>query len=109
MNPPVPDLRIRILRDDPPDPGGEFVLYWMIGQRRLSWNFALDRAVAWAAEMQRPLVILEALRLDYPWASVRHHRFVLDGMGDHLEETRRAPVLYYPFVEHEAGAGEGRR
>jgi hypothetical protein len=28
--------------------------------------------------MKKPLVVYEGLRLDYPWASERHHRFVLE-------------------------------
>jgi hypothetical protein len=37
------DLRVRVLRDGPVGDG--FVLYWMTGFRRLSWNPALDRAL----------------------------------------------------------------
>ena len=48
----------------------------MIASRRVTWNFALDRAVEWAEKLQKPLVILEALRCGYPWASDRMHRFV---------------------------------
>ena len=47
-------------------------------------SFALDRAVGWARELGKPLVILEALRVGYPWASDRLHRFVLDGMADNV-------------------------
>ena len=104
---PVPDLRIRTLSDREVRREGEFVLYWMIGQRRLHWNFALDRAVSRALELGRPLVILEALRIDYPWASPRHHRFVLDGMGDHRAALASGPVRYLAYVEPEKGAGKG--
>ena len=38
--------------------GADFVLYWMTATRRLSWNYALDRAVDWALELDLPLVIL---------------------------------------------------
>ncbi|HSM06394.1 MAG TPA: deoxyribodipyrimidine photo-lyase [Longimicrobiales bacterium] len=107
MRLPVPDLRIRTLADHDPDGDGEFVLYWMIGQRRLHWNFALDRAVSWALELDRPLVVLEALRIGYPWASARHHRFVLDGMGDHRAALASGLVRYLAYVEPEAGAGKG--
>ncbi|MEJ2540508.1 MAG: deoxyribodipyrimidine photolyase [Gemmatimonadota bacterium] len=103
----VPSLRIRSLSSAAPSGDGDFVLYWMIGQRRLRWNFALDRAVEWARELDRPLVILEALRIDYPWAAPRHHRFVLDGMGEHREELRDGRVRYLAYVEPEVGAGRG--
>ncbi|HSG48033.1 MAG TPA: hypothetical protein VLA43_09495 [Longimicrobiales bacterium] len=103
----IPPIRIRALNQRAVRPDGDFVLYWMVAQRRLGWNFALDRAVEHALELGRPLVILEALRCDYPWASVRHHRFVLDGMRDHAATAGEFPVRYLPYVEPERGAGKG--
>jgi deoxyribodipyrimidine photo-lyase len=85
---------------------GSYVLYWMTANRRLSHNFALDRAVEWARTLEQPLVILEALRCDYPWASGRVHRFVLDGMAEHHRRLAARGTLYYPYVE--AAPGEGR-
>ena len=79
----LPSIRLRRLNDAPVRANGDFVLYWMVANRRLDWNFALDRAVEHARSLGRPLVILEGLRVDYPWASHRHHRFVLDGMREH--------------------------
>ena len=100
----VPSIRVRTLRDEAVREG-EFVLYWMVAQRRLSWNFALDRALEHARELERPLVILEALRCDYSWASDRLHRFVLEGME---ENQRRAKgIFYYPYVERGKGEGKG--
>jgi deoxyribodipyrimidine photo-lyase len=84
-----------------------YVLYWMTAARRLSWNFALDRAVEIAAETRKPLVILEPLRCDYPWASARFHRFVLDGMEEHRAALAGTDVTYFPYVEPEVGAGRG--
>ena len=65
--------RIRSLNDAPFDPAGDYVLYWMVAARRLRWNFGLQRAVDLAHEFARPLLILEALRCDYPFASDRLH------------------------------------
>jgi len=84
-----------------------FVLYWMTSARRVEWNFALDRAIAHAEELGRPLVILEALRVGYRWASERFHRFVLEGMADNAARLRGSPVTYYPYVEPEKDAGKG--
>ena len=39
-------------------------------------------AIEQAAELVKPLVVLEPLRAGYPWASDRMHRFVIDGMAD---------------------------
>ncbi|UCC23921.1 MAG: hypothetical protein JSU98_09285 [Gemmatimonadales bacterium] len=103
----VPPLRLRALNRAPIRGDRSYVLYWMIGQRRIAWNFALDRAVERARALRRPLVILEALRCDYPWASLRHHRFALDGMRDHRKACAGLPVFHYPYVEPSPGAGRG--
>ncbi len=86
---------------------GDFVLYWMTASRRVEWSFALDRAVERARELDRPLVILEALRCGYRFASDRLHRFVLDGMAANARALRRAKVLYYPYLERRADEGKG--
>jgi deoxyribodipyrimidine photo-lyase len=86
---------------------GKFVLYWMVATRRLTWSFPLQRAVELARELGRPLVILEALRTGYPWASDRLHRFILDGMREHRRRLARSSVLYHPYVEPETDHGKG--
>lgn len=104
---PFPTQRLTLLNDRPPNPDGRWVLYWMTGQRRLTWNWALDRAVDWAVELQCPLLILEALGVDHPHASARFHRFVMDGMRDHAAELADGPVGYFPYIEPDLGEGQG--
>jgi len=99
--------RVRPIHDRPARSDGAYVLYWMIGARRASWNFALDRAVHWARELERPLVVLEALRAGHPWASDRIHRFVIDGMRDNARAFARMGVTYYPYLEPSPHAGRG--
>ena len=99
--------RVRALNSAPLRPGGRFVLYWMVAARRVSFNFALDRAVAYAHRLQRPLLIFEPLRVGYPWASDRLHRFVLDGMAENQRACEHARVAYYPYVEPKPDAGKG--
>ncbi len=103
----VPSIRIRKTNDQPINEKGEYILYWMIAFRRTGWNFALQRAVEQARELNRPLVILEALRCDYPWASDRLHAFILQGMADNARRLASRPALYHPYVEPEKGAGKG--
>ncbi|RPH54549.1 deoxyribodipyrimidine photolyase, partial [bacterium] len=86
---------------------GRYVLYWMIACRRLSWNFALERALERARNLRKPLVILEPLRCGYRWVSDRIHRFVLDGMAEHAAALAGSDVLYHPYVEPAPGAGKG--
>ena len=103
----IPALRIHKANDSDVNPGVEFILYWMIASRRTGWNYALEHAVAWAKELDRPLVILEALRSGYPWAGDRLHRFILDGMADNSRRLKNRAVTYYPYVEPKPGAGKG--
>lgn len=105
--PPVPSLRVRDCNAAPVRAGGEFVLYWMIAYRRPTWNFALQHAAAIAERLGRPLVILEALRCNYRWASDRLHRFVIDGMADNARALARGAACYYSYVEPARSAGTG--
>lgn len=103
----VPALRIAAANRAPVREEGEFVLYWMISARRLERNFALERAVEWSRHLGRPLLVFEPLRRGYRWASIRLHRFCLDGMVEHGRRLGTARVGYYPYVEPKAGAGKG--
>lgn len=103
----VPSIRRRTFVEGDPRREGSFVLYWMIGTRRLGWNFALDRAVELATALHKPLVVFEPLRVGYRWASDRHHQMIIDGMAHHRHSLEGSPVHYYPYVEPEADAGKG--
>lgn len=103
----VPAVRIEAVNRAEPRPAGEYVLYWMTANRRTRWNFALDRAVEHAVAWRKPLLIFEALRCDFRWASDRFHRFVLQGMADRKRRLAGGAVHYYPYVEPAAGADHG--
>jgi len=104
---PYTDIRVRHVRTGPGRLGGDYVLYWIQAYRRLESNHALDEALRRADEAGKPLVVYEGLRLDYPWASLRHHRFILEGMQVNREAATRLGLAYWPFVETEPGAGRG--
>lgn len=99
--------RLRIANEAPVRAERDYVLYWMIAARRASWNFALDRAIEHARALGKPLVVFEPLEADYPWASDRLHRFVIDGMRDNAAAFRRTPITYFPYVEPRPGEGRG--
>lgn len=103
----VPAIRVRRCNEAPLRASGEYVMYWMIAARRLNYNFALDHALAYSRELRKPILILEALRCGYPWASDRLHRFVIDGMADNQRLADKARVAYFPYVEDAPGAGRG--
>jgi len=104
---PVPTIRIRQSNLAPLRQSGDYILYWMIASRRLRYNFALDRALEHCRALGKPLVIVEALRVGYPWASDRLHRFVLDGMVENARYCEARKIVYLPYVEPTPGAGKG--
>jgi deoxyribodipyrimidine photo-lyase len=107
----VPKIRIRAANAHGISSEGQWVLYWMTAFRRTQSNFALQYARDAAIQLGRPLLILEALRVRYDWASERFHRFVIQGMRDNAAACSAASstgnVLYYPYVEPKAGDGSG--
>lgn len=95
------------MNDAPVRESGEYVLYWMVANRRYDFNFSLERAVEWAKELGKPLVILEALRVGYRWASDRLHAFVIQGMRDNASRFESRCVTYVPYLERAHGEGSG--
>lgn len=79
----------------------------MTSARRTRSNFALQRAIEMSNTLGRPLVVLEALRCDYPWASDRLHRFIMEGMAANAAAFKPTQALYYPYVEPSRGHGRG--
>jgi deoxyribodipyrimidine photo-lyase len=104
---PVPDIRIQTCNDAGINADGEFVLYWMIANRRPTWNFSLQRAADHAQELKKPLLVLEALRCGYKWASDRLHHFVIAGMADNAKAFSKTNAAYFPYLETKHGAGKG--
>ena len=104
---PHQSARIRHANDRPLNPAGKYVLYWPQMFRRLHSNHALDCALALAAEHKKPLVVYEALKLNYPWASARHHTFILQGMRDNALAAKKLGLTYWPFVETPDDTGRG--
>ncbi|NIR43706.1 MAG: deoxyribodipyrimidine photolyase [Gemmatimonadetes bacterium] len=103
----VPDERVRDCNGAPVRADGSYVLYWMTAFRRTRWNFSLQRAVELSRELGQPLLVLEALRCGYPWASDRLHRFVMEGMRDNARQLDGSTVRYYAYLEDARGAGSG--
>ena len=102
------ELAQRIVTDNelPEQTNGDYVLYWMAFNRRPENNFALQVAFDKAVALNKPLLVLETLWLDYPNASARFHQFVLDGMRDNEHAFRKSPVTYIGYVERDAALRE---
>ncbi|MBS2023842.1 MAG: deoxyribodipyrimidine photolyase [Deltaproteobacteria bacterium] len=101
------DGRVKGMNDASENPKGAFVLLWLQGQRRLRQNLAYAHAQRRANELSLPLVVYEALRHDYPHASDRFHRFVLEGAPDNAADARKRGLAYAFYLQrpqHKKGA-----
>lgn len=68
--------------DRAPDGDGDHVLYWMQASSRAHHNDALEFAVQEANDHGVPLHVVFGLTADYPEASARHYRFLLEGLQE---------------------------
>ena len=78
---------------------GEFVLYWMRTAVRGHDNPALDAAVVFARALEVPVLVYHGLSERYPWASDRHHRFILEGATDVARELHGRSIPYAFHLE----------
>lgn len=72
--------RIHFLTDHEP-PAGDYALYWMQASVRAESNPALEFAIAEANRLDVPLVACFGLMDDYPEATERHYRFLIEGLA----------------------------
>jgi deoxyribodipyrimidine photo-lyase len=91
------DPRVRVLSRGAPGHRGSFVVYWAQSARRARDNAGLSYAIARANEWKLPVLVYEALRVDYPFASDRFHTFVLEGARSEAEhyEARGAQYAFF--------------
>ena len=61
---------------------GDYVLYWMQQSQRVSFNPALEAAIASANRLKLPTVCCFGLTDGYPEANARHYSFMLEGLRD---------------------------
>ncbi len=98
----------KVIRNDKPvNEAGDYVLYWMQINRRFEYNFALEYAIAWANKLNKPLMVYEAVSIDYPWANDRMQTFMLQGMQENLKIASENGINFLSYVEPEKEAGKG--
>ncbi|AEI67648.1 deoxyribodipyrimidine photo-lyase [Corallococcus macrosporus] len=79
----VDSARVQVVKDLPlPSGRREFVLYWCMVNHRAEQNHALDAAIGLGNHLGLPVVVYQAIRPDYPYASDRLHAWALEGMMD---------------------------
>ena len=101
----VPALRVRQLNGESLRADGHYVLHWMTAFRRTGWNASLEYSVEMANRLGRPLVVFEALRSEYQWASLRLHRFILEGTVDNSRTLDASAAASFVHVEPTPDAG----
>ncbi len=88
------DQRVQSLNSAPFRAGAKYVLYWAQVNRRVQWNHGLAHAAELANRAGLPVVFYEGLTYDYPHASDRFDRFVLEGVSDTRRELERLGIGY---------------
>ena len=85
---------------------GEFILYWMRTAIRVDENPALNTAIQLANQLQKPLLVYQGLTERYPFASDRHHSFVLQGAKDVQLAFKEREIQYALHVERKGHRGK---
>jgi hypothetical protein len=91
--------RTRVLRAGPARASGEFVLCWLTASLRADENPALERALAAAHKLGKPLVVYHGLSARYAHASDRIHRFVLEGEPELRAAIEARGAAYRFFLQ----------
>jgi len=84
---------------------GTFVLYWMRTAVRGHENPALDVALEMSKSLGLPCFVYHALSERYPWASDRHHTFILEGAVEVQRELHRKGIGYAFHLERPGHRG----
>ncbi len=92
------DQRARRLNQAPVRGDAEYVLYWCQMNRRAAANQALDYAISLANDLDRPVLFYEGLTYDYPYASDRFHKFILDGVPDTARVLNQRGIGYIFYL-----------
>src|SRR4051812_12249364 len=90
----IHDSRVQPLNDEPADPKGRYVLYWMQASQRVGFNHALEYAVREANARSLPVVVCFGLMDGYPEANERHYAFMLEGLADVEAGLRRRGIKF---------------
>lgn len=81
------------------DTGSGYVLYWMRSALRTHENPALDVAVKIACQLNLPLLVYQGLSQRYPYASDRHHTFILQAARELQTQFAAAGISYAFYLE----------
>ncbi len=86
--------RIRESNDSEIKRDGDYVLYWMQRSQRAEWNMALELAIEQASKLDLGVVVAFVLIPDYPDATLRHYKFMLDGLKKTAEKIQKRDIKF---------------
>ena len=84
---------------------GQYIMYWMRTAVRTDHNPALIRALELAQKHNLPFFVYHAISEHYPFASRRHHQFILEGAKDITKKFKDLDISYYFHIEREGHRG----
>jgi len=96
----IHQTRIRHINDLQPSDRGDYVLYWMQASQRAECNHALEYAIRQANGLGKPAVVFFGITDAFPEASLRHYRFMLEGLRETQEALARRGIRM--VVRHES-------
>ena len=96
------DERITVRKAGLPAGDGSCVVYWMQSAQRATDNPALNVAVRVANELGKPVVVFFAPVPFYPYANLRHYRFLAEGIPDIAHELalRNIGLVLRAYPDH---------
>lgn len=97
--------RVRPLDARPMHAGGAYVLYWLRQAFRVDENPALIAAVVASQAMHLPLFVYQAVAERVPYASDRHHTFILEGARNAAARLRAIGIGSALHVERPGHRG----
>lgn len=86
-------------------PSGDFVLYWMRTAVRIDHNPALITALELGKLNNKPVLVYHAVSERYPFASARHHTFIIEGAQEVSKAFEAAGINYAFHVERKGHRG----
>ncbi|TWU32014.1 Deoxyribodipyrimidine photo-lyase [Novipirellula artificiosorum] len=97
--------RTRVLGRQHVNSEGDYVLYWMRTALRTDENPALNVAIEFANQLGLSLLVYHGLSERYPFASDRHHTFILQGARDVQRAFADSSICYVLHVERPGHRG----
>lgn len=78
---------------------GDYILYWVKQSFRTQDNYALNFAKYLSQEYQKPLLVCYQLENDYPYASDRFYKFILESCASFAKDLKDENLELILFIQ----------